>query len=240
MFHPTLFVTALACILCLHAGANILSGRVDLATARGGLTWWGVTLLLAGGAAGGALAFNRGLLGLGFAIACLLLATIQALPPLPLPLSARGLGEGAVAVGTSLPVALAAGLQSGRIGLDALLAALVVGCWTAAVLICAEIPALRADAEAGRRTLMVRLGIRHVPSLYLAIQATAAAALLALGWLADLPAWATLPPVAMMLVALAAAPMMMMRDRASQLSALRLTLGIHLGGGVLLILAALV
>ena len=236
--HPSLLATAVACALCLHAGANLLAS-LDGATHPGvesarRLAGGGALLLLAGGALGGTLVLSRGPLALGFVAACLLLTLSYALPP-P---SARGLGEAAVALGSALPVAFAAWLQSGRIGPDTLLAALVIACWAAAIRLCIEMPELRADAEAGRHTLAVRLGPQQAPSLYLALQATAAAALLALGWLADLPAWATLPPVATMLVALAAAPMMM-RDRPSQLGALRLTLGIHLGGGLLLVLAAL-
>jgi 1,4-dihydroxy-2-naphthoate octaprenyltransferase len=260
-FQPSLFLLALACALCLHAGANVVNdvgdeingadrlNRDHISPYTGGsrfiqegrlsirsMALLGAALMAAGGVLGGVLMTVKGPVALAFALICFALALAYSLPPLAL--ATRGLGEGTVALGFGLPVPFAAWLQSGRVDLDTLLAAGVVGCWTAAILICNEMPDIRPDAAAGKRTLVVRLGIKRAPSLYLGVQATASALQVALGWLADLPPWATMPPVLTMLVALAAAPMMM-RDRASQLSAIRLTLGIQITGGFLLIIAAL-
>jgi len=258
---PALFLLALSCAVCLHAGGNVVNdvgdeingadrlNHVHIHPFTGGsrliqdgrlsvraMALWGAILMAAGGGLGGILTMVKGPVALLFALVCLVLALAYSLPPMTL--AARGLGEGTVAIVFGLPVPFAAWLQSGHFSLEALVAAAIVGCWTTALLICTEIPDIRPDAAAGKRTLVVRLGIKRAPSLYLAVQATASALQLGLGWLADVPAWATLPPVVTMLVALAAAPMMM-RDRASQLSAIRLTLGIHITGGFMLVLAAL-
>jgi len=260
-FHPELFLLALSCAVCLHAGGNVINdvcddlngsdrlNRAYIPPFTGGsrliqtgrlsaraMVAWGAVLMMLGGGLGGVITMIRGPVALLFAVVCFLLALAYSLPPMTL--SSRGLGEGTVAIAFGLPVPFAAWLQSGHFSLEAMVAAVIVGCWTAAMLICTEIPDITPDAAAGKRTLVVRLGIKRAPSLYLAVQTAASSLQLGLGWLADLPAWATLPPVVTMLVALAAAPMMM-RDRASQLSAIRLTLGIHITGGLMLILSAL-
>ncbi len=259
---PVSLLLALAGMACLHAGANVIndvgdelngSDRLNLDRIppfTGGsrfiqdgvlgikaMAAWGVVLLLAGAAIGGVLVTMKGpavlvlgLIGGGLAVA-------YSLPPLVL--AARGLGEAAVAVAFGLPVAASAWLQQSSLTLDGVLAAAAVGCWTAAILICNEIPDIKADAAAGKRTLVVRLGARRAPSLYLAVQAVAAVLLLALGWLSELPAWATLPPLLIMLAALVAAPLMM-GGRGRQLAAIRITLAIHLLGGIWLAVAALV
>ena len=121
----------------------------------------------------------------------------------------------------------------------ALLAAAAMGCWTAAILICNEVPDIKADEAAGKRTLVVRMGAKSAPSIYVAIQAVASALMLALGWLSEMPPWATLPPLLTTLAALAAAPLMM-GGRGAQLAAIRITLAIHLLGGIWLTVAALV
>lgn len=255
-------VLALGGMACLHAGANVINdvgdelngcdrlnqdrippftggsrfiqdGRLSLRA----MALWGVVLLLAGGCLGGALTSAKGptvlvlgLLGGGLALA-------YSLPPVSL--ASRGLGEAAVAVGFGLPVAASAWLQSGVFDLFGLLAAGVVGSWTAAILICNEVPDITADEAAGKRTLVVRMGIKSAPSLYLAVQAVASALMLALGWLSEMPPWASVPPLLTMVAALAAAPLMM-GGRGGQLAAIRITLAIHLLGGIWLTVAALV
>ena len=253
---------ALAGMACLHAGANVINDVGDeingadrlntderIAPFTGGsrfiqdgrlglraMALWGVTLLLAGGALGGALSLSRGGAVLAFGGIGVALALAYSLPPFRL--ASRGLGEAAVAIAFGLPVAACFWLQSGVFGLDGLLGAAIVGAWTAAILIVNEVPDIRPDGQAGKRTLVVRLGVKGAPSLYLSVQAVAAALQLALGWLSDLPAWAVAPPLLAMLAALAAAALMM-GGRSSQLAAIRITLGIHLLGGLWLAASAL-
>lgn len=251
----------LAGMAFLHAGANVIndvgdelngSDRINLDRIppfTGGsrfiqdgilgirtMAAWGVVLLLAGAAVGGVLVTLKGPVVLVFGLIGGGLAIAYSLPPLVL--AARGLGEAAVAVAFGLPVAASAWLQLGVFTFDGMLTAAVVGCWTAAILICNEVPDIKADAAAGKRTLVVRLGTKRAPSLYLAVQAVASALQLALGWLSDLPAWATVPPLLCLLAALAAAGLMM-GGRGAQLAAIRITLAIHLLGGIWLVAAAL-
>jgi 1,4-dihydroxy-2-naphthoate octaprenyltransferase len=259
---PGLLALALAGLMLLHAGANVINdvgdelngsdrlnhdrippftggsrfiqdGRLGLRT----MAVWGALLLLAAAGAGMALYTVKGPLVLVFGVVGGGLALAYSLPPLAL--ASRGLGELAVAVAFGLPVTVSAWLQAGGFSLAGVLAAAVMGCWTAAILICNEVPDIRADEAAGKRTLVVRLGAKSAPSLYVAVQAVAAALQLALGWLSDLPPWATVPPLLIMLAALAAAPLMM-GGRGGQLAAIRITLAIHLLGGSWLAAAALV
>lgn len=255
-----LLLLTLASVTCLHAAANVINDvgdeingadRLNLDCLRpftGGsrliqtgrlslreMALWGAVLALAGGVLGMGLVWAKGILPLLFGVVWLGLALAYSLPPFAL--AARGLGEAAVGVAFAMPAVAAAWLQSGRFELDALLAAAVIGCWSAAILVCNEMPDLDPDAAAGKRTIVVRLGLKRAPSLYLALQAAASALQLALGWQADLPSWASVPPVLLMLAALAATPMMM-HGRAEQLSAIRLSMGIHMAGGLMLGLAA--
>ncbi len=76
-------------------------------------------------------------------------------------LSARGVGEAAVALGLGvLPVLGAVWLQTGLVDLNALLICIPVSCWVAAILIINEVPDMEADRRALKRTLVVRWG-RH-------------------------------------------------------------------------------
>ncbi|EME68809.1 1,4-dihydroxy-2-naphthoate octaprenyltransferase [Paramagnetospirillum caucaseum] len=257
---PVALGLAAAAMACLHAGANVLNDVGDelngadrlnhapIAPFTGGsrfiqdgrlglkaMAAWGVALLLAAMALGGILSLSKGEWVLVFGLVGGGLAVAYSLPPLSL--ASRGLGEAAVAVAFGLPVAACFWLQSGTVGLEAMLCSAIVGAWTAAILIVNEVPDLAADEQAGKRTLVVRLGAKGAPSLYLSVQAVASALMLALGWLSHLPPWAVAPPLLAMLAALAATPLMA-GGRSGQLAAIRITLGIHLLGGLSLAGAA--
>jgi 1,4-dihydroxy-2-naphthoate polyprenyltransferase len=237
---PLAFALAAAGMVCLQAGANVLddpggqsngAGRLDREGRLGlkATALWGVALLLAAGGLGGILSLDKGEGVLAFGLAGGVLVLAYRLPPLRL--ASRGLGEAAAALGFGLPVAACHWLQGGGIGVEAVLCSAMVGAWTAAVLIVSELPDLAADARAGRRTLVVRLGAQGTPSLYLSVQAVASALMLALGWLSQLPPWAVVPPLLAMLAALAAT-LLMAGGRAGQLAAIRITRAIHLLGGL--------
>jgi 1,4-dihydroxy-2-naphthoate octaprenyltransferase len=257
---PLALGLAAAGMACLHAGANVVNDVGDelngadranedrISPFTGGsrfiqdgrlgiraMAVWGAVLLLAGGALGGGLSLFKGEWVLAFGAAGGILAVAYSLPPFGL--ASRGLGEAAVGLAFGLPVAACFKLQTGSIGLEAALCAAIVGAWTAAVLIVNEVPDLESDARAGKRTLVVRLGHQGAPSLYLSVQAVASALMLALGWLCQLPPWAVAPPLLFMLAALAAAPLMA-GGRTGQLAAIRITLAIHLLGGLCLTGAA--
>ncbi len=120
-------------------------------------------------------------------------------------LSGRGVGELAVAVAFGpLPVLGAAWLQDGVVELSRLLVALPVGLWVAAILIINEVPDRESDAAAGKRTLVVRLGIGGTRVLYLATHALALAAGLGAIATGTLPWWYALPAVALFAIGLKA------------------------------------
>src|ERR1700733_8395038 len=74
-------------------------------------------------------------------------------------LSARGIGEAAVAISFGvLPVLGSVWLQAGTIDWGALLVCLPVSAWAAAILIINEVPDIEADRRAQKRTLVVRWG----------------------------------------------------------------------------------
>ncbi|MGE5175296.1 MAG: prenyltransferase [Hyphomicrobiales bacterium] len=85
----------------------------------------------------------------------------------PLRLSYRGLGELAVAVVYGPVIACGTYLvQRGRVGSDVLLASAPLGLLIAAFLWINEFPDCRADGEAGKRTLVVRLGRRAASRVF--------------------------------------------------------------------------
>jgi 1,4-dihydroxy-2-naphthoate octaprenyltransferase len=259
-FDPLALGLAAAAMAFAHAGANVLNDVGDelngadrlnhdrIPPFTGGsrfiqdgllgikaMTAWGAALLLTATVLAAILSLHKGewVLILGLVGGALALA--YSLPPCSL--ASRGLGEAAVAIGFGLPVAACFWLQRGGIGLEAVLCSAIIGAWTAAILIVNEVPDLAADAQAGKRTLVVRLGGQGAPSLYVSVQAVASALMLALGWLTHLPPWAVVPPLLFMLAALAAAPLMA-GGRTGQMAAIRITLAIHLLGGLCLAGAA--
>ena len=120
----------------------------------------------------------------------------------PVQLSAHGFGEAAVALAFgALPVAGTAWLRNGIVDTDVLLVSVPISLWVAAILLINEVPDIKADASAGRRTLAVRLGAGGTQKLYLVIHAFA---LLAIGLaIANglLPVLAILLPGALFLIA---------------------------------------
>jgi 1,4-dihydroxy-2-naphthoate octaprenyltransferase len=117
----------------------------------------------------------------------------------PLKLVYRGLGEIAVAVGFGPIMLLGAYVvQTGELAWEPFVLSLVPGILIALILYVNEIPDRRSDAEAGKRTLPVRLAPSAVRAGYLA-GAVAAFAIIVAGVVGGLFPWPTL-------VALAAVP----------------------------------
>ncbi|MCV0403208.1 MAG: prenyltransferase [Chloroflexi bacterium] len=117
----------------------------------------------------------------------------------PLKLVYRGLGEFAVALGFGPIMLLGAYVvQTGRIAIEPLVLSLVPGILIALILYVNEIPDRRSDAEAGKRTLPVRLAPSTVQTGYL-VGAIAAFAVIVIGVAAGVLPWPTL-------IALAAVP----------------------------------
>jgi 1,4-dihydroxy-2-naphthoate octaprenyltransferase len=191
------FMTALLAVALVHAAVNVAN---DVADARSGtddrnagrihpftggsrfiqndvlsqaqMARWAALLLAAGIAVGLFLVYFKGLWVLAFGVAGIGLGLAYSLPPLRL--SARGLGEVAVALGFGvLPFSGAYWLQAGTIAAEALLLSLPISLWVMAVLVMNEVPDRNADAATGKRTLVVRLGLGRTAWLYAALQVAA-------------------------------------------------------------------
>ena len=246
---------ALLAICLLHAAANVLNdicdahtdalndahlspftggsrfiqdGLLDLAAMRR----FGLALLLCGSVPGAVLTALKGPGVLAFGLAGVALGVAYSLPPLRL--NSRGLGELTVAIAFGiLPVLGAAWLQTGEIDPRALLAALPVSLWIAAVLLVNEIPDRTADAATGKRTLAVRLGPPGVPRLYGVLQLGALAAAAGLVADGDLPWWSFVALVVVLAPLLASSRagwQPASADPAALLRWIRASLGVHLLG----------
>jgi len=208
----TAMALAIACIMLVHAGSNVINDVYDdiggtdrinvnrISPYTGGsrviqnniltldqMRHWGVLLLYSGVVCGLVLTYYRGpgvalLGGMG-----LLLGVLYSTPPIKL--AARGLGESAVALGFGvLPVVGAAWLQTDSFNLQALLLSLPISLWIGNVLLINEIPDMRADGQTDKRTLPVRLGIPATAVLYLVSNLMALAFLVYSAALGYLPA----------------------------------------------------
>jgi 1,4-dihydroxy-2-naphthoate polyprenyltransferase len=113
-------------------------------------------------------------------------------------LSARGVGEAAVALGLGvLPVLGAVWLQTGFVDSGALLLCVPVSCWVAAILIINEIPDVEADRRAHKRTLVVRWGAAGARAIYRSLTLIALSVSGAAIARNALPHWYSAPAVAL-------------------------------------------
>jgi 1,4-dihydroxy-2-naphthoate octaprenyltransferase len=145
---------------------------------------------------GAVLALLRGPDVILFGIAGLGLGLLYSLPGVQL--SARGIGEAAVAVGFgALPVVGATWLQTGRIDSGAMLLCLPVSAWAAAILIINEVPDIESDRRVHKRTLVVRCGVHGARWIYGGLTAIALAASIAAILHHALPLWYALPALAL-------------------------------------------
>ena len=136
----------------------------------------------------------------------------------------------------------AAWLQSGVISLASFAISIPVALWVAAILLVNEVPDIRADAAAGKRTLVVRLGVATTRRIYAGIQLAAIAAFLSCGALGLIPWWMALPALLLLpQVRIATRSIRDVRDDRPRLTrAIETTLALHMGGSVLLVIAIVV
>lgn len=219
-------VLALATIVFVHAGVNVLNdvcddlngsdrdnkGRVFPFTggsrfiqngilSRHQMSVWAVILLLCAVSCGAALFVLEGAPVLWFGIAGIALGVLYSLPPIAL--ASRGLGEAAVAAGFGLlPVVGAYWLQTGEVSWVAVVLSLPVSIWVANILLLNEVPDAIADARAGKRTLVVRLGAPRSGTVYATLSVIAVIAAFSFGISARLTPWGFLPLLLLMFLGL--------------------------------------
>ncbi|MEJ2344548.1 MAG: prenyltransferase [Gammaproteobacteria bacterium] len=254
-FEPWIFAVALVCVMCVHAGANVLNDVFDELIGADGpndrrifpytggsrfiqnrvmsvreMGVWGVLLLLLGVVCGLLLLRACGWPVLGFGLVGVALAVAYSMPPLQL--SAHGVGELAVAVGFGvLPVSGAAWLQNTDVSATVLLVSIPISLWVAAILLANEVPDAQADAAAGKRTLVVRMGESGSAGLYLGLHALA----LAVQWLIwrhfDFAPWGLWVPALLLATAVVAAAFMR-RGEAGRRRGIEMTLAVHTVGAL--------
>jgi 1,4-dihydroxy-2-naphthoate octaprenyltransferase len=171
--------------------------------------------------------------GLGFGL-------VYSLPGVQL--SARGIGEAAVAVSFgALPVLGTVWLMAGHCDSGAVLICLPVSAWAAAILIINEVPDIEADRRAGKRTLAVRWGAVGARWIYWGLTLVALAASSAAVVLHALPLWYAVIALALASLGLwAACGISTGRPARRRLKAsIQLTLAVHGIGCAALIVAIL-
>jgi 1,4-dihydroxy-2-naphthoate octaprenyltransferase len=130
-----------------------------------------------------------------------------------------------------LPVCGAAWLQSGTVTSGALLLSIPVAAWVTNILVINEVPDVGGDSRAGKRTLVVRLGMDGTRMLYLGLHllaALAVAVMVSLGFL-SIPALA-LPVVIALAAPFAARGIGEAENRDHLLAGIKLTLAAHAAG----------
>ena len=264
-FDGMLFALALAATVLAHAATNVYNdvgddvigtdgantGRIYPYTGgsrfiQAGLLSREEMMRLALALAGAALAIGvwlsllrgPGIVALG--LVGLSLGYLYSLPGIQL--SARGIGEAAVAIGLgALPVLGAVWLQSGGIDAGAVLISVPVSAWVAAILLINEVPDVDADRGAGKLTLVARFGASGARAIYLALTATALAASIASMARHELPRAYALPAILFAVLGVAAAVGISTDParRAKLKRSIEITLMIHALGCLLLVAALL-
>lgn len=252
MFDVDVFLIALAAVVCAHGATNVLNDVYDdlsgadtgnnarlhpftggsrfiqnRVLTRAEMARWGALLAAVSVLMGFVLLLLKGAPVIVFGAIGLGLGVLYSMPPFQL--SARGVGELAVGAGLGvLPVCGAAWLQSGTVTTGAVLLSLPVAAWVTNILLINEVPDAPADAGAGKRTLVVRLGPDRTRTLYLALHLAAALVVALLVLRGLLPVLAALLPVAMALAATVPARAIVDGgDRGGLLAGIKLTLGAH-------------
>jgi 1,4-dihydroxy-2-naphthoate polyprenyltransferase len=265
LFNGLLFGLALAATVLAHAAANVYNdvgddvigadaGNTDRIypytggsrfiqtglLSRSQMTRLALGLAAAALTLGALLAVLRGPGVILLGVAGLGLGLLYSLPGAQL--SARGIGEAAVAIGFgALPVLGAVWLQTGFIDSAAVLICVPVSAWAAAILIINEVPDIEADRRAHKRTLVVRWGAGGARWIYWGLTVIALLASCAAIMLHALPLWYAVAALGVASLGLwAACGISIERSGRPRLKqSIELTLTIHALGCIAIILAVL-
>jgi 1,4-dihydroxy-2-naphthoate octaprenyltransferase len=204
------------------------------------MTWLALGLAVGALAIGFVLSLIRGPGVILFGVAGLGLGLLYSLPGAQL--SARGIGEAAVAIGFgALPVIGAAWLQTGRFDFGAALISLPVSAWAAAILIINEVPDVDSDRRVRKRTLVVRWGARGAQWIYGGLTAIALAASAIAILRRALPIWYAIPAVVLAVVGISALAGISFKPsgRRRLKQSIELTLVTHIVGCLAIVIALL-
>lgn len=126
-----------------------------------------------------------------FGFAGIFLGSAYTVPPLKL--SYRGMGEVAIFLAFGpLPVLASYYMMSGKLSIDALIASIPLGLMTTAILWINQFPDYKTDKRAGKKTLVVRLGLERSRYIYYCLIISSFIALFAIVIFTALPAWSLL------------------------------------------------
>jgi 1,4-dihydroxy-2-naphthoate octaprenyltransferase len=191
--HWLLFLLSLLAIMALHAGANVINDYYDHLSGndwvntnptpfsggsrfiqQGRLSpkatlWTGLACLGLGAGIGLIIvAWTRSTFILGLGLAGVLGGFFYTAKPIQL--GYRGVGEPVIAILFGLlPVYGSYYLQAGKVDTVPLLPALIVGALIFEVILINEFPDFQADAQVGKKTLVVALGIAGAAWVYRAV-----------------------------------------------------------------------
>ncbi|MBT8135542.1 MAG: prenyltransferase [Gammaproteobacteria bacterium] len=192
---------------------------------------WAKILFLSAIALGLILIYMKGMGVLYLGLAGMALGMLYSLPAVQL--SARGIGEMAVAAGCGiLPVCGAAWIQSGAIGVPVLLLSVPISCWVAAILLINEVPDRDADEQAGKRTWPVRFGLGTTRWIYVLLHLVAVAAVAVLVAFGAFPWWTLVLPLLLFAGGWKAGSTIVSDDGAVLETGIKTTLAIHAVGSL--------
>jgi 1,4-dihydroxy-2-naphthoate octaprenyltransferase len=217
-------------------GSRFIQNRIMSTTEMQRWAWalFGVAAVL-----GVVLALLKGPWVVALGIAGIAIAVLYSTPSVQL--SGKGVGEALLMIAFGvLPVCGAAWLQSSIIDLDSFLFALPVGIWVTLILLINEVPDRRADADNGKRTLVVRLGVDGARHLYRALHVIAFASLALLVLRHSLSWWVAVGGVVMLLGGFkAAAGIDEQASRPALTRSIEMTIGLQALGSILLLVGAI-
>lgn len=167
---------------------------------------------------------------IAFGLVLLLLLALHELPPLNL--NYRGFAETIVALSFGVvPVAMASWLQAATVNWQVVLVSIPISMWIANVLLINEIPDRDADRATGKTTLVVLFGVKAAQRIYVAVNAVAFAACIAMVGLGFLNVWGLIGVAGLFGLSLAAARQIDGGDRKRLTKGIKTTLAIHAAGG---------
>ncbi len=217
-------------------GSRFITNRVMTLEEMQRLGW---SLIGVAAVLGAWLALLKGPAVIALGLAGIFIAWAYSAPSLQL--SGKGVGEFFLVIAFGLrPAGGAAGLQSGVFDVGSVLMAIPLGIWVMLMLWINEVPDRKADADNGKRTLVVRLGLNGARMGYRLLHVVAYAAIVALVLRGSVPWWVAVGGLVVMAGGFkAAAGIGDEVSRAVLTKSIEMTIGLQTVGSILLFIGAL-